>query len=932
MRAAVSVSVALAACCLASLAAQSPQVPVFRSGVEVLEVDVSVVDGQGKPVPDLQTPEFTVNVDGQPRRVVSSEFISDVNPESQRAGATVDPYVSSNTDSRPGRLVVIVIDHNNMTTDRLRGAQAAIRQFIGGLAPNDRVALTSIPAPGVSIEFTTNHRQVQDALSSVMGNDEVDRDKYNISSYEALALANQNDKWAVQRMLARLCEGVDPSPLGACGRDVGYDAVQIAQRIRIHASESVEALAALLKNLEDIDGSKSLLLLSQGLILEESQSEPAMLAELAAAARVNVNVLLFDGSGTTASERVQSATQSEDRDLREKGLSEMATRSRGTLFHVISGPESPLARITAELAGHYILGVEPLKSDRDGKPHNIRVQVRRSGTSIRSRQQFRYLARAPSDWSRDDQINRALRSPSPMTQIPMRLTTYAYQGAAPQSQKAQIVVAAEIDPPTSGVVDVAIGHALYDQTGRAVDVGEERKIYSANSDRPLRYELGLLVTPGTYRLRLAAIDLSGNSGSVDREIYAPQTNTQELAVGDLMLASDRDTQGGNVRPPVLLKVDDGFVQTFTEIYTNKPGSLAQAQVAFEVAEGPDAPALKSDTASFQSKPDGMSAASAANVSVGALPPGRYVVRAVITSSGRTVGKLIRPFLLLPHGPAPEPSASAAAPARATANVMAVPGADTGLISSRQAGFAREDVLGADTLRATADAMEKNHPLAKAALSKARSGQLEGTALMALDAGDQTAGAILRGLELLTKGQLDPAATQFGVALRNTPDSALASFYLGACFAAAGKDREALLNWERAKSAQLAIPALPVVIAGAYLRLGQPAQAVGPLSDALSAQPQNDSLRKSLAVAHSTLGQHDQAYATIEPYLERNTTDADALMVALQAIYQVHAQGKSLGSPEQDRAKAAGYAKAYAAAKGPNQALVQKWLQFLNAEK
>jgi predicted Zn-dependent protease len=200
--------------------------------------------------------------------------------------------------------------------------------------------------------------------------------------------------------------------------------------------------------------------------------------------------------------------------------------------------------------------------------------------------------------------------------------------------------------------------------------------------------------------------------------------------------------------------------------------------------------------------------------------------------------------------------------------------------------------------------------------------------MALDAGDETAGAILRGLELLTKGQLDPAATQFNAAIRSAPDSALASFYLGACYAAAGRDRDALTNWERARAAHLAIPGLPVVTAEAYLRLGQPAQAVDPLTEALGAQPQNDSVRKSLAIAQSTLGRHDQAYATIEPYLQRNSADPDALMVALLAIYQIHAQGKSVGSPDQDLARAAAYAKAYAAANGPNQALVEKWLQFL----
>ena len=42
-----------------------------------MEVDVTVVDAKGMPVRDLRAPEFTVTVDGQPRRVVSAEFISD---------------------------------------------------------------------------------------------------------------------------------------------------------------------------------------------------------------------------------------------------------------------------------------------------------------------------------------------------------------------------------------------------------------------------------------------------------------------------------------------------------------------------------------------------------------------------------------------------------------------------------------------------------------------------------------------------------------------------------------------------------------------------------------------------------------------------------------------------------------------------------------
>ena len=305
-----------------------------------------------------------------------------------------------------------------------------------------------------------------------------------------------------------------------------------------------------------------------------------------------------------------------------------------------------------------------------------------------------------------------------------------------------------------------------------------------------------------------------------------------------------------------------------------------------------------------------------------------MARAIISSGGKTVGKLARPFVVLPGSRVAAPEASSAA-ASAAAAPMA-PTATTGvLIGARPSAFSSADVLKPDMLKAVFDLMDKAHPSVKSAFAKARNGQFEGTALMALDAGDQAAGAVLRGLEFFSKGQLNPAGTQFGIALRNSADSAVASFYLGACFAAAGKDKEAVAAWERARAAQLALPNLQVVLADGWLRMGQPAQAIDPLKEALDKQPQNDAIRKNLAIAQSYMGLHEQSYPTITPYLQRNPNDIDGLMVALHALYQTHIEGKTLVSADDDKARAAEYARAYVAAKGPMQALVEKWADFLS---
>jgi tetratricopeptide (TPR) repeat protein len=543
-----------------------------------------------------------------------------------------------------------------------------------------------------------------------------------------------------------------------------------------------------------------------------------------------------------------------------------------------------------------------------------------------------------------------LRSPSPNTELPMRLSTYTFRDSTPN--KVKVILAAEIDPESmEKELDLAIGFAIFDQLGKAVLSGQERKIYSANTDLPIRYELAVAVDPGTYRLRLAAVDIAGKSGSVERDVPAFGMSNHELAMGDLILSSVRDGRGNDLRAPVVLQVADGQLATYTELYTNKPGTLDDSKVVFEIADTPDGPTLQTSVAEMREGNDQTRRQALAVVPVGALPPGRYIARAMISKGDKNVGKLTRPFNITarPTGTTSATGATGAIGAIGAIGASGAPGATgaarlpteaasaakvgaamTGVVVSvRPMEFKREQVLTPEMLRAAYEVIEKNHPAAKAATARARSGKIEGTAMMALEAGDQTAGSMLRGIELLMKGDLNPAANQFGVALRSTPDAPIASFFLGACYAAAGRDKEAVAAWQRARAAKLPLPALQVLLADGLLRLGQPADALEPLREALDREPQNDDIRRNLAVAQSHLGLHEQAYPTIVPFLDRHPKDADALMIALHALYQIHVEGKTIGSPAEDRARAATYARAYADAKGAQVALVEKWAEFLS---
>ena len=66
------------------------QGPTFRTGIDLVAVDVAVVDRRGRPVEDLRAPEFSVKIDGEVRRVVSAELIKVDVEAARKAGCRQD--------------------------------------------------------------------------------------------------------------------------------------------------------------------------------------------------------------------------------------------------------------------------------------------------------------------------------------------------------------------------------------------------------------------------------------------------------------------------------------------------------------------------------------------------------------------------------------------------------------------------------------------------------------------------------------------------------------------------------------------------------------------------------------------------------------------------------------------------------------------------
>src|SRR5262245_59867388 len=200
-----------------TLAAQPPQAPVFRGGVEIIEVDVSVVDGRGKQVTDIRGPEFTVNIDGKPRKIVNAEFVS-LKPASalaaekddrvqapQLAPERAESTYTSNAGAERGRLILLVVDSGNTTFGEGAQVLKAAGQFIDRLGPSDKVASFTVPHSPNIVDFTSDHRRVRNAVTQAVGQWQDLPRRWNIGMYEAVVIEEHSDARIEAMVMDRFC-------------------------------------------------------------------------------------------------------------------------------------------------------------------------------------------------------------------------------------------------------------------------------------------------------------------------------------------------------------------------------------------------------------------------------------------------------------------------------------------------------------------------------------------------------------------------------------------------------------------------------------------------------------------------------------------------------------------------------------------------------
>jgi hypothetical protein len=205
--------------------------------------------------------------------------------------------------------------------------------------------------------------------------------------------------------------------------------------------------------------------------------------------------------------------------------------------------DGALQRVADESRVAYLLGYEPPSSRRDGRYHELKVEVARRGLRVRAR--AGYFAGKGEKAAGPDAVQRALQDPFDRAEIPLRLATYVLGPATADADngKLEVIVAGEVRrdalEPHAGDGRTATQPRVLlsvDARDRPAEIAELRLTSAAEAataqdpavERWHPFTTRVSLPPGEHRLRLLA-ESGGRVGTLTSDLVLPALEDERLS-------------------------------------------------------------------------------------------------------------------------------------------------------------------------------------------------------------------------------------------------------------------------------------------------------------------------------------------------------------------------------------------------------------------
>ena len=654
---------------------------VVRITTNVVQID-AVVTKDGKQVTDLKAEDFEIFEDKKPQKITNFSYVSNISrssenvvttsPNKDRNAAPIAPVVVRAGD--PHRTMAIVVDDLGIAFESIGRVRNQLRKFVEqDMRPNDLVAIIRTGGEvGALQQFTTDKRLLLRAIENL---------RWNISS--------------------RL--GV--SVLPPVGLDIDPP---LSSNIQYPIMDTLRAIRFILNGMREMPGRKSMLLLSDSLPVESevlslpstpiraaipsedrSESDPwptemygnnlalQRVAELAIRASVVIYAANTAGllpTGITAADNFNVnlrptgsqpfntlSMRSHILQNASSGLDVLTRRTGG--FLTKNSNNFGIKRVAEDQNGYYLIGYRPASETFNRRFHNIKVRVKRSGLSVRTRSGFFGMTdedAMPIQYTARDQIALALMSPFGASDIEVHLSAVfanlPQRGSLIRSlihfPASAITFTNEPDGWHQAILNLSC-IVFGDNGGVVQQLSETREVRlrAESFDQIIRdgltYQYDVpLKKHGSYQFRVAVRDAgSARIGTAREFIDVPELKKNQMVLSGITLSGYADSKGSaNDAPlafnqlsnPALRRFKSGTNLLFgyaiynarVDKQANIPNLSTQTKIFRDgnvVYEGP----LKPIDVAAQKDMDLIAAGGGVQLGT-ALEPGEYLLQVMVT--------------------------------------------------------------------------------------------------------------------------------------------------------------------------------------------------------------------------------------------------------------------------------------------------------------
>ncbi len=547
----------------AHVLAQQPSAPVFRSGAELVLVNVVVRDKSGAVVRGLTRDDFSVAEDDKPQTISTFDFeeldradaakVADApgdapvilpeKPAARPADAAPAPRPAGTIDMRGRRLIVLFFDLSSMQPEELDRAVKAAHNYVDErLAPVDMIAVASFSTSlSVEQDFTADRDALSAAIDSFGGN--------NAAGFQNGTTGDTEDT---------------PDTGGAfTADDTEFNIFNTDRRL--------DALQTLADSLAGIQQKKSVVYFSSGMTQQGTDNQVELRRTVDRANRANVSIYAADmrglqaqvpgGDATTASRRGTSPfsgasvrNQFDSTAASQDTLTTMAEDTGGRAFFDSNSFGQVFDKVVNDTSAYYVLGYSSTNASRDGRFRRIKVKLRRSDLKLEYRSGY-YAARDFAHSSKDDreqQLQDQLASDLSATDLAAYVSAAYFRLGDNRYYVPISIVVPGYQIPITKASDK--NRATLDVLGLVRDaqgrpIGRVRDTVRLSTDAPddlrrktVQYETGLEMPPGKYHVKFVVRENEdGTYGSYETDIVVPDLKQSSVKLSSVVVGTQLQT-------------------------------------------------------------------------------------------------------------------------------------------------------------------------------------------------------------------------------------------------------------------------------------------------------------------------------------------------------------------------------------------------------